>query len=82
VNEKVTEIIHSWEKIDIVVNNACKAIFRPFGEMRMEEIESRKKIITIDWKNTMGIWMIQLFPYFMGRLFLKFTSKNQTGSIS
>ncbi len=191
VNEKVMEIIHSWEKIDIVVNNACKAVFRPFGETRMDEIESvfkvnvmgmlhivkavlpdmlirneglihnissgvgitgfkdlmgyagskgavesmtkclrleyahthivfniihppltatpsakpidlpgemledpekvgnalsrkiesRRKIITTDWKNAMGIWMMQLFPYFMGSLFLKFTSKNQIGSI-
>lgn len=40
VTETVKEILNIWDKIDIVVNNACKAFFGPFMETEMIEIES------------------------------------------
>lgn len=50
------------------------------GRVLARKIESRKKIIATDWKNALGIRMIKLFPYFIGRKFSKFTLQNQMSS--
>jgi NAD(P)-dependent dehydrogenase (short-subunit alcohol dehydrogenase family) len=48
------------------------------GRLLSQKIGSRKRVITTDWRSAMGIRFMKLFPYFMGKMLLRLTSKNQT----
>jgi NADP-dependent 3-hydroxy acid dehydrogenase YdfG len=37
VNAAVEAVVQRWGRIDVLVNNACLAIFKPFGERTLEE---------------------------------------------
>jgi NAD(P)-dependent dehydrogenase (short-subunit alcohol dehydrogenase family) len=47
------------------------------GMALSKKIESRRKIITSDWKSSLGIHLMKLFPYFMGNMFSELTYKKQ-----
>ena len=38
VGAAVAAVVERWGRIDVLVNNACLAIFKPFGEKSLEEI--------------------------------------------
>jgi len=47
------------------------------GRALARKIASREKVITVDWKSSLGIRIMKLFPYFMGKMFSNLTFKNQ-----
>jgi len=48
------------------------------GRALSRNIESGRRIITADWKSALVIRIVKLFPYFIGKRFLKFNLNNQT----
>lgn len=48
----VDEVIRRWERIDILINNACLALFIPFEERSLDDIRSEFEVNYFGYLNT------------------------------
>jgi NAD(P)-dependent dehydrogenase (short-subunit alcohol dehydrogenase family) len=52
VQTVVDEVVHRWGSIDILINNACLALFTPFEERSMEDTRSEFEVNYYGYLNT------------------------------
>ncbi len=63
VNEAVGDVIKRWSQIDVLVNNACIAIFKPFEQRTIEETRKEFDVNYFGYLNTIRA----VFPHMKAR---------------
>jgi NADP-dependent 3-hydroxy acid dehydrogenase YdfG len=54
VNDTVSSVIEKWGYVDVLVNNACLAIFKPFEQKPLEETRREFEVNYFGYVNTIA----------------------------
>lgn len=59
VKDAISAIVERWGQIDVLVNNACRAIFKPFEQKPLEETRREFEVNYFGYVNTIAV----VLPY-------------------